>query len=314
MLKLRRFVQGEDEEIWVKVRNASFKEVEHERQISAEELREAERAPGFDSEGRFIALLEDRPVGIVHAYVDSNREEKKGFIRSFGIIPEYRGKGLEKKLADKALKELRRRGMKTVQAWAPQSREDIIRLWERFSFKLVRKFSLMKRDLHEIPSEIGENREVVLTPLRKDADEDVRMLNWLDNECFKEHFNHRPTTVEETTFMLRENPFFKYQKWLFAALNDKQVGYVGVGVDEKYNSEKDVKGGWIMDIGVLKAQRRRGIGARLMLEGMRILKTDGMTTALLGVDDWNITNAMRLYEKLGFKVSEKDLTYERTIE
>lgn len=313
MLKLRRFVQGEDEEIWVKVRNASFKEVEHERQISAEELREAERAPGFDSEGRFIALLEDRPVGIVHAYVDSNREEKKGFIRSFGIIPEYRGKGLEKKLADKALKELRRRGMKTVQAWAPQSREDIIRLWERFSFKLVRKFSLMKRDLHEIPSEIGENREVVLTPLRKDADEDVRMLNWLDNECFKEHFNWRPNPVERTIYFVREDPFFRQQEWFFAILGGKHAGYVGIGVDEKYNVERNTMCGWILDIGVLKPHRRTGIGTRLMLHGMDRLKAMGMNTAMLGVDDWNVTKAMTLYEKVGFKVAKKDLAYEKDI-
>jgi len=314
MLQLRRFVQGEDEEIWVKVRNAAFKEIEHERQISAEELREAEKSPGFDSKGRFIALLDDRPVGIIHAYVDSKRKEEKGFVRSFGIIPEYRAIGLEEKLAEEALKELKRRGMKTAQAWAPQSREDMIRLWEGLGWKLVRKFSLMKRDLDEISSGIGEHKEVALKPLQKDADEDLRVLNWLDNECFKEHFNHRPSTVEETTYTLRENPFFKYQEWFFAILNDEHVGYIGVGVDEKYNVEKSVRSGWIMDIGVLKAHRRKGIGARLMLEGMKILKADGMTTALLGVDDWNITNAMKLYEKLGFKVSEKDLTYERAIE
>jgi ribosomal protein S18 acetylase RimI-like enzyme len=69
-----------------------------------------------------------------------------------------------------------------------------------------------------------------------------------------------------------------------------------------------------MDIGVLKPYRRKGIGTRLMLQGMETLKAKGMTTAMLGVDDWNVTKAMKLYEKVGFNVTKKDFTYERNIE
>jgi ribosomal protein S18 acetylase RimI-like enzyme len=47
---------------------------------------------------------------------------------------------------------------------------------------------------------------------------------------------------------------------------------------------------------------------------MRRLKAMGMTSAMLGVDDWNVTKAMHLYEKVGFKVAKKDLAYERSIE
>ncbi len=48
-----------------------------------------------------------------------------------------------------------------------------------------------------------------------------------------------------------------------------------------------------------------------MLWGMETLKAKGMTTAMLGVDDLNVTKAMKLYEKVGFKVAKKDLTYEK---
>ena len=92
------------------------------------------------------------------------------------------------------------------------------------------------------------------------------------------------------------------------------MGYIGLGVDEKYNAERNTKCGWILDIGVLKPHRRTGIGTMLMLHGMRRLKAMGMTSAMLGVDDWNVTKAMRLYEKVGFKVARKELAYERSIE
>lgn len=313
MLKIKRFVQGIDEEVWVRVWNVAYEEYEDFRQMTVDEFRVFEKAPFFDSEGRFIAELDGKPVGIIHANVDKKRKEKKGFIRTFGIIPKFRGKGIEEKIAETALKELKNRGMETVQGWASDSREDRIRLWKTLGFKLVRKFSLMKRGLNSIPSGLRENKKVVLKPLQRDVDGDVRVLNWLDNECFKEHFNHRPTTVEETTYHLRKDPFFKDQEWFFALLNENSVGYIGVGVDEKYNVDRDVRCGWVLDIGVLKPVRLKGIGTSLMLRGMETLKAKGMAVVMLGVDDWNVTKATKLYEKVGFKVVRKDLTFEKSL-
>lgn len=313
LLKTKRFIQGNDEEDWVRVWNAEYKEYDDFRQITTEEFKIAETAPEFDPTGRFIAELDEQSVGIIHAHVDRLRKEKKGFIRSFGVIPDFRGKGIEEELVTIALNELQSRGMKIVQAWARESRRDRVRLWEKLGFELVRKFSLMERDLDNIPSGVGENKEVTLKQLRRDSDEDVKLLNRLGNECFKEHFNYRPGTLDETKYFLRKDPFFKDQSWFFTKLKGKNVGYIGVGIDEKFNVERNMQSGWILDIGVLKPQRKAGIGTRLMLQGMETLKAKGMTTAMLGVDDSNVTKAMKLYAKVGFKVTKKDLTYERNI-
>jgi len=56
------------------------------------------------------------------------------------------------------------------------------------------------------------------------------------------------------------------------------------------------------------------LGTRLMLHGMNQLKAKGITAVMLGVDDSNVTKAMRLYEKLGFKVARKEMVYEKTME
>jgi mycothiol synthase len=313
MLKIRRFIQGEDEAAWVSVWNAVYGKRWDLRPMTVEEMMVLEKSPDFEVEGRFIAELDDQPVGIVFAYVDKLREEKKGFVRSFGVIPTHRGQGIEEKLADTALGEHKRRGMKVVQSGADDDQKDVTRLWESLGFKLVRIFSLMRRNLAQVQSGVGENLEVTIKPVRKDSDDDLKMVNWLDNECFKEHFNWRPNPVERTFYFVREDPFFKQQEWFFALLNQKHVGYIGLGVDQKYNVERNTECGWILDIGVLKPHRRTGIGIRLMLHGMGRLKAMGMNTAMLGVDDWNVTKAMKLYEKLGFKVAKKDLAYEKDI-
>ena len=314
MLKIRRFVQGKDEEAWLSVWNVVYGQRWDLAPMTVDEMVATEKSPDFEAEGRFIAEVNTQPVGIVHAYVDKLREEKKGFVRNFGVIPTFRGQGIEEKLAETALEEFKRHGMKVVQSAADGEQKDVIRLWKNLGFKLVRKFSLMTRDLTDGQLGLSENMEIVLKPLQRDADEDLRKLNWLDNECFKEHFNWRPSPVERTIYFVREDPFFKQQEWYFALLDQERVGYIGLGVDKTYNAERNTKCGWILDIGVLKPHRRTGIGTMLMLHGMRRLKAMGMTSAMLGVDDWNVTRAMHLYEKVGFKVARKELAYERSIE
>jgi mycothiol synthase len=314
MLKLRRFILGTDEADWLKVWNAVYGVRLDMAPMTVDEMTTMEKSPDFDSEGMFIAELDDQPVGIVHAHIDKFREEKKGFLKDFGVVPEFGGRGIGEELAETALAELKNRGMKVAQSSAYGDQTNIIRLWERLGFKPVRTFSLMTRDLVGLQPHIGENMQVVLKPLRKDADEDLELLNRLENECFKELFDWQRSPLERTVYLVREDPFLKIQEWFFAVLNGKPVGYVGMGIDESYNRKKNAKCGWVLGIGVLKPYRKIGIGTKLMLRGMNQLKAKGMTIVMLGADDRNVTKAMRLYEKLGFKVARKEVAYEKTIE
>ena len=312
MLNMRRFVKNIDEPVWVEVLNAAHKEREEWRTITVEELLLEEKRPNFDFEGRFIAELDGKPVGIVHANVDKLREDRKGFIR-LGVTPEFHGGETEQQLIETALRELKARGMTTAQTWTDSGWKKRIQLLEELNFKRVRVFSLMEMDQANVSQNIGENKQVAMRPLHKDLDEDIKLVNRLENESFKEHFDYRPDTLEETQHQLLSNPYLKEQEVFFALLNGESVGYIGVGVDEKYNLEKKVKAGEIFTIGVLKRYRRTGIGARLMLHGLETLKAKGMTKAILGVDDYNPTKALKLYEKVGFRAKKQDFVFEREL-
>ena len=312
MLNIRRFVRDVDERVWVQVLNAAYKERVDWRAVTVEEMLLDAKRPGFDFEGRFIAELGGKPVAAVHANVDEFRKDGKGFIR-FGVIPEFRGRGIEQRLIEAALKELKLRGMTTAQAWVDSEKKDQIRIFEELDFKPVRVFSMMEMDLADVSQDIGENKQVTIRSLQKSLDEDIELFHWLDNESFKEHFNYRPNTLEETRYHILSNPYLREQEVFFAVLNDECVGYIGVVIDDKYNLEKKVKAGDIFTIGVLKTHRRTGIGARLMLHGLEILKAKGMTKAMLGVDDYNPTKALALYEKVGFRAKKKDFAFEREL-
>jgi ribosomal protein S18 acetylase RimI-like enzyme len=323
LLKIRRFVTGKDEADWVKVRNAVYYRHPTYALITVEDLRKVERDPEWDSKGRFIIEVNNNPVGFVHAHVDKFREEKKGFIWTLGVIPEFGGQGIEEKLAETAIRELKKRGMQVVQSTVEGDLQEQVRVWKKLGFKLVRRGSIMTKGLNEIKSDVGENMNVVLEPLQKDADEDLELLNRLTNECFKEHFNWRPTPLESTVYLVREDFSWKTQGWFFALLEGKHVGFVGAGIGEVDNrasmrAENVERGwilprGWILSIGVLKPYRRTGIGTRLILHGLNFLEAQGMTIAMLGVDDSNVTKAKQLYEKVGFKEVWKQSFYEKNI-
>ncbi len=241
------------------------------------------------------------------------RKEKKGFVHVFCVIPEFRGLGVEERLLELATNELKRRGMNVVQAWTDHSRKERIEVLEKEDFKLVDVESDMEFDLAKIPSNIGENTQVTIRSLRKENEEDIKTLNWLANECFEEHFDYRPRTIEETRDSLFNDPYLRKQECFFATLDEENVGFVRVGIDEKYNIEKNVKCGRVRSLGVLKSHRRKGIGTRLTLHGLKALKAKGMTKTTLDVDDFNQTKAIKLYEKVGFKVAKKYLKYEKRL-
>ena len=312
MLHMRHFMKGADEPVWIDVLNREHKEDEDWRAITVEEFLLDEKRPSFDFGGRFIAELDGKPVAIVHAFVDRLRNDGKGFIR-LGVIPEFRGRGIEEQLMGTALGELKARGMTTGQTAVESEKRERIQLFEGFGFEPVRVFSWMEAELGGISGNIGESKDVAVRPLQKDHEEDIKLFNWLDNESFKEHFDYRPSTLEETRHHLFSHPYLKEQEVFFAVLDGESVGYIGVGIDEKYNLEKMVKAGEIFTIGVLKTHRRTGIGTRLMLHGLETLKAKGMTRAMLGVDDYNPTKAIRLYEKVGFRAKKKFPTFEREL-
>jgi mycothiol synthase len=308
MLRIRKFVTGKDKEVWIRIWNEAFKEFEDERAMTIEDMTLWEKSPRFSAEGMFIAEWRREPVGLVNAYLDKKREEKKGFIRELGVIPNFRRIGIGRKLMETAIKSLKERGMETVEKWATDQMANGRKLLEFMGFNLIRIFSEMKIELDTIPSNVGENKEVTVRSMNKNI-EDIRLLNWLNNETFKEHYNFRPSTVEETQYSIENNPEIDVNGWFFAYLKEKPVGYVGTGIDKKFIEEKGIKRGWIWVIGVLKTERMKGIGTRLILTAMDFLKSKGISEAMLGVDDTNPTNAIELYKRVGFKIAKKEFTY-----
>jgi ribosomal protein S18 acetylase RimI-like enzyme len=307
---------GKDEADWVELLNAVHYRHPFFALLTAEDCRKFEEGPEWDSEGKFIAEVNNRPVGWVNAHVDRFGEEKKGFV-SMGVIPEFRGRGIEDELAEAAVRELKRRGMKVAQSVVEEDEDASV--WRRLGFELVRIGSVMAKRLDDLDSDVGENKGVALEPLRKDSDEDLKLLNRLRNEVSRENFNYRPIPLESTVYLVRKDFSWRTQGWFLALLDGQHVGFVGVVVGELDNRAENAKRGWVLPrgwirtIGVLKPYRRTGIGTRLILHGMNFLKAQGVAEVMLTVDDSNVTKAKQLYEKVGFTEFWKQSVYEKSV-
>ena len=314
MLTVQRFVKGKDEPVWVEILNVAYRDYEvWWGSITVEEMLQKEKRPDFDSDGRFIVELDGKPVGIVRAHVDDVKGEKKGFIYDLCVVPEFHGHAVEEKLLEAAMDELEKRGVISIQAWTGTRRRSRIRLLEGMGFEMFYRTFDMEMELAKIPSDIGENPNVGIRLLRKDVEEDIRTLNRLTNECFKEFLNyppysHLPEPFDETRESVLKPPESREQEFLFAVKDRKDVGWMCIVIDEEYNIKKNVRIGRIKGIGVLKSYRRKGTGTRLMLHGLEMLKAKGMTKAMLDTEDFN-PDAVRFYKEVGFKVVEEYLTY-----
>jgi ribosomal protein S18 acetylase RimI-like enzyme len=317
MLRIRRFVIGHDESIWVDVLNTAYREFRDWRTITVEEfVQEEQKNSRSLCDERWLAELDGNPVGVVHVFEERTEDGKKGVVDDLAIIPKLRGSGVEKELAGFAVDQLEKREVNKILVprlrWFDPNGKNRAQFLEELRFNLIRKTSLMEIDLTRIPSDIDVNKGLIIRPLIEHVDEDVEKLNSLRNECAQGQVNFRPTSVEEIRHLLRDNLYF-YLKSFFAVLDGKCVGFVIVAIDERYNSEKNVNAGIVLGLGVLKNHRRSGIGTALMLHGLEVLETKKMTEVMLDVDDFNETGALKLYERIGFKVLEKYLTYEKRV-
>lgn len=315
-MRIRGFERDRDESAWVEVLNAAYCEFRDWRAVSAEELflEEDGCSPSrFDS--WWIAELDGNPVGLVRTLVDSNGQAKNGVVEDLAVHPGFRRLNIEKELARFAVAELKRLGVDTIVVprlrWAGSKGESRAEFLEELGFNLTRKTSLMEIDLFKKPVNATRSVEVAIQQLLENSEEDVETLNRLRNECSKDQIAFRPSTPEETKRLLDSN-MFSCLKIFFALLNGEHVGFIAVAWDEKYNAEKNVKAGIVLALGVLGNYRRKGIGTKLLLHGLEFLRENKMTKAMLDVDDLNQTRAMELYEQIGFTVTEKYVTYQKT--
>ena len=61
------------------------------------------------------------------------------------------------------------------------------------------------------------------------------------------------------------------------------------------------------------ASRGKGLGTALLVHSLHVLHKEGMEGAHLNADAENLTGAMRLYERAGFRIRKTYISYRKSL-
>jgi len=311
-IAIRPYVSGQDDALWIDIQNRALDEYPECTPDTLADFELHKQGPWFDATGMMIAELDGEAAGCADAWIDRKMDEEHGYFEGPFVLPERRRLGVGRALAAAVFESLRSRGKTRVQLWHRDNPANVT-FAEGLGFRCIRIFHSMSHDLRSIPSGIGEDRGSSIVEMPAD-DATIELEGRLWNEAFREHFNYRPMTTEETGYMYRLAR--ERNEWLFtlvARLEGAPVGFLVGGSDPADVKRRGRNIGGLYILGVLKPYRNRGIAKALLISGLERLKGRGMTEAELGVDTENVTGAAHLYERIGFRTTRRRLTQIREL-
>jgi mycothiol synthase len=111
--ELRTFRPGQDEEHWIKVRNAAFSTLKgSETPLTTEGVKKLLTDDDYLEGGMMILFDQEKPVGVIRGADDEYDEAPIMNIGPVAILPEYQGRGLGRTLLRASLKFAKEKGYK----------------------------------------------------------------------------------------------------------------------------------------------------------------------------------------------------------
>jgi mycothiol synthase len=295
---------------------AAAEEVDRTRvNFDEADVRDDMEAVGFHPErhsmGAFIADGELACFGRVNvptAIRDVDRVGLEGTVH-----PRWRRHGLGRRLLawleERGLAEHRARHPTVpgqLSLSVPEHVTDHVRLAERAGYVPVRWFNEMVRDLSTPvpPPSLPDGLRVV--PFRPDLDEAVRHAH---NEAFSEHWGsvERDKAIWDQWYT--GSRAFQPQV-SFVVMDGSEVAAYLLSYFWAADAEATgVREAWVGQLGTRAPWRGRGLGSALLQTALAAYRDAGYPRAALAVDTDNVTGALRLYERHGFVVELRRISY-----
>lgn len=229
------------------------------------------------------------------------------------ITPEWRDQGIELAIIQWCEARLRdiagdhpQDSQRIFQTYSNEFKTSFNHLLESQDYEPARFFIEMSRPLDEIPT-ADMPPGIVVRPVLK---EDHRKIWEASIDAFRDHWGYSEPK-EEDYKNYTGSKYFQPDLWQVAWDGDEVVASVLNYIDPDYNSKHNCKRGWTEDISTRKAWRRRGIAKALIARSMHLHKEKGMKEVGLGVDTFNPSGALKLYEDLGYKKEKTFVNYRK---
>jgi mycothiol synthase len=273
--------------------------------------------PGFDPrQDILLAEYNGRLIGVNWVW---RRQEVGGdtIYDHFGVLlPEWRRRGLGRAMLHQAEERLRQiatqhsdAGPCWLQSFGGETEVAAEALLTSEGYAPVRYNYLMVRPtLDDIPDLPLPDR-VEVRPVKP---EHMRAIWEANVEAFRDHWGAGQRTERDYERWLND-PDADPGLWRVAWTGDQVVGMVLSFILEEENARYQRRRGYTESICVRRPWRKRGIASALIARSLQAVKERGMTEAALGVDTQNLSGALRVYERLGYRPVQRFTTYRKPL-
>ncbi len=272
---------------------------------SAAEVEHEFNSPDFDLE-RDLRLWVDAQgeLGAIAQCWVPERDKTVDAHLWFSILPQHRGIGLEADIF--AWVETRLQGEAMVRGVPGRlrcgTRSDQVErlaLLQAHQMTPDREFYRMARSLlTDIPAPEFPAGFTV-RPLQGETE----VTAWVElfNQSFIDHWNFIPLTVSDRLHWLQDSCYQPELDLVAISPDGTLAAFCYNLINHPENQLMGRLEGWIGDLGTRRGFRRLGLGRAMLLTGLHALRSQGMETAVLGVDAQNPSGALKLYQSVGFQ-------------
>jgi ribosomal protein S18 acetylase RimI-like enzyme len=194
-----------------------------------------------------------------------------------------------------------------IEAYAWQAGR--LALLDAEGFEHVRSFAVMHRPI-SAPVEVAPlAANLIARDWEPALDEPARAAH---NDAFRDHWGSEPVGTQRWRHLGPDGPGFLASCSSIAVTPSGEVaGYVLCSAPP--GMQREQRTAWIGTVGVRRDQRGRGIASALLARSIAAMRAEGFERVGLDVDADNPTGAVRVYERLGFTESRRQLIYSKAV-
>ena len=273
------------------------------------ELQERWKATGFDlnSDAWIAVSAEGKVVGYEELF---NRHGHFHLEGDGYVHPQFQNLGIGTAL----LRKLEARARQHIQLAPPEMRARLRNgistqdsagryLHEHEGYQAIRYFYWMRIQMESLPPTPHLPPGICLSTYSTEIGPQ-RLFNTLA-EAFRDHWGQSPWSFDFWKQHTFDNEFFD-PSLVFIAFDGEEIAGAAI-------CRMRFEHGWVSTLGVRRPWRRRGVASALLRHSFRKFWNRGKRSVTLGVDATSLTNATRLYEKVGMRVWREWLHYEKEL-
>jgi GNAT superfamily N-acetyltransferase len=175
-------------------------------------------------------------------------------------------------------------------------------------FKVIRFYNSLRAKVlpnleHPTPPEGVTIRTVDLGNM-----EDLKQWHMVYQQSFADNFGFTPKDFDTWLKVIQADEFIPGDGVFLLHVDSEPAGFIRTDDMDAFDSR-----GFVAHLGVLKEHRDKGLGKLLLATALAHFSKRGYVHAELGVDTQNASNALRVYEKMGFTRVSSWIAHERPV-